>query len=688
MFSKTRAAAVALLALLAIPETTAYTAPAQAAAPLSLPAAFRLSDADRKLYRDAFAAVARNDYASAATYTTRAADKTLEPAVTWHRLRFAPSVTFSEITAFLTAYPTFPQQDILQQRAERAMSANDSLATVQTWFATHAPLTTEGKLTFLDLTQFSGDTAKAAAITQDIWRTASLSATQEPPFLRTYGHYLRVEDHQARMNMLLWTAQYQALARIEKFLSPTSKALSAARKAYQVSSRDVAKRLNAVPASLQNDPGLLFDRSKWLRRKGDHIGARSLLLQVPPHQDFADKWWIERDYQIREAIEEKRFQEAYALAARHEQKEGEFLAEAEFLAGWVAVRHLAKPDLAEKHFQTFYNSVSTPVSKAKASYWLAHTLQTLGQKEKAAALFKEAAAFSVTFYGQMASQQIGAQPLVPEQVWPTQEEFAAFHQDPLVLISLQLGAIDQQQRIPPFLQAYAERATSPGMLTLVTNLAKSVGRTDIGLRIAKQAKNRGILLTGAEFPLIPLPSAVQTPETALIHAIIRQESEFAHWVRSPVGASGLMQLMPATAKMEASSLGLAYTPTKLTTDPQYNMRLGANHLSRNLERFDGSYPLTIAAYNAGGGNVQRWLENYGDPRQNQISYIDWMEMIPFRETRNYVQRVLEGLEVYRVRLAQQSVNPGQVERHAWCTMTCGLVPNVRQRNYMMAAAGR
>jgi soluble lytic murein transglycosylase len=179
---------------------------------------------------------------------------------------------------------------------------------------------------------------------------------------------------------------------------------------------------------------------------------------------------------------------------------------------------------------------------------------------------------------------------------------------------------------------------------------------------------------------------VKEPETALIHAIIRQESEFAYWVSSPVGARGLMQLMPATARMEAQAAGLPYVAAKLTTDTGYNMRLGSQHLARNIERFEGSYPMAVAAYNAGGGNVQRWLDRYGDPRQNTISYVDWMEMIPFRETRNYVQRVLEGLEVYRLRLAQQQVNPGQVQKYAWCTLSCTLVPGVRQRNYMLAAS--
>jgi soluble lytic murein transglycosylase len=186
-------------------------------------------------------------------------------------------------------------------------------------------------------------------------------------------------------------------------------------------------------------------------------------------------------------------------------------------------------------------------------------------------------------------------------------------------------------------------------------------------------------------PMLPLPSNIKAPETALIQAIIRQESEFAYWVSSPVGARGLMQLMPATAKLEAKAAGMPFVPARLTTDPEYNMRLGAQHLVRNLDRFDGSYPLTAAAYNAGGGNVQRWLTSYGDPRTGAISYVDWMEMIPFRETRNYVQRVLEGLEVYRLRLAQQSIPAGQAQKHAWCTLSCVLVPNVKPRNYMLAA---
>lgn len=634
---------------------------APATGPLAAPqpsakqaAASTLSRADEQHLKRAMQLVEKTDWQAARRAAESAKSPLVAKLVDWHWLRAQGSgASFDEIDRFMRENPDWPDQGALQRRAEEAL--NDSIPDqrVIAWFAKREPLTGYGRIRLAEALLRSGNRQEGVALLRKTWIEHDFSASEARDLLRRHGELLRTEDHVERLDRMLWEGRRGGVPQMLKLAPKDVALLAEARVALQTFAPDVQKRIAKVPAKLRNDPGLVYDRIRWRRAKGLNEETWDLLLK-PWEKDGRrpDKWWHERRIQARIALELGYYSEAYRLAgAPGPAPSGADYAEAEWLAGWIALRFLKQPKTAARHFEKLYNAVRFPISKARGAYWRARAAAAQGDRAGALKWYELAAQHPATYYGQLALAELGrtvAEALPPEPS-PTAEDVRRFESRELTKVARMLAAADLSDWLRPFLLRLDSLAASPSERALVSRLAKDSGRLDLAVRAAKQAAQDGVLLARQGYPIIDLPAV--GPERALLLAVSRQESEFNLNAVSPAGARGMMQLMPATARAVAKSLNIAWRPKKLH-DVDYNVRLGAAYLEELLASYNGSYVMALAAYNAGPGRVSRWVKDFGDPRdRSPEELVDWIELIPIAETRNYIQRVLEGLEVYRALLS-------------------------------------
>ena len=606
--------------------------PAEAAA---LAAAFKAIDDSR--WADARAAVANFDNAL------------LKRIVEWHILRVAPKTDadFASTWRMLRENPDWPEPELLRRQAEDRIGPDASPRQVFLYFTAFPPLTSQGHLKRLEAASVvsPNDMAKLAG---ESWRNGTFRAADEDEFLNKYGRYLSGADHIARFDRILRDGRPQVARELLAKLPPDYQPLANARLAMATKAADTITILKGVSAARLDDPAIKLEQLSWLRRSGNFDEARALALAPPAAQTEA--WWNERQQLARDLLAAGHPAEAYAVAVQHGQTRGIAFAEAEFLAGWIALRHLQKPADGLKHFQTLYDGVSTDISKSRAAYWMGRALEASGRAKEAHDWFGRAAAFGQTFYGQLAARRLpGGAVKLPSDPVASDADREALGGRELVTVARWIGQAGDAERTRPFLLRLARMVSGPGETLLLSHLATELKRPDIALVIARRGAENGVTLFDASFPVVDLGNTGSI-ERALALAVTRQESAFNSAAISPSGALGLMQLMPGTARDVAGRMGVPFIQDKLTRDPAYNVGLGSQYLSEMLQRFGGSYELALAAYNAGPNRVARWLDSIGDPRAGKIDMVDWIEMIPFRETRNYVQRIMEGVGVYRDRL--------------------------------------
>ena len=585
--------------------------------------------------------------------------------VRWRELNDAvPTPPFASFRAFLDDQPGWPGAVRLQARAEDALDDTVADAEVLAFFAGREPLTRQGKTRLALAAMRSGDDGRATRLARDAWVTGNFSDKEESFFLAQLGDRLRVADHRARLSRLLDDGRRDEARRQAQRLDAGRRLLADARIRVQTNATGVAKAVAAVPDALKADPGLTLDRIKRARRNGLDELARDLLVLPRSAADMPDTWWQERQIQIRDRLDAKDYAAAYRLAATHRQpKDDSSYGDAEWLSGWIALRFLNKPTEARKHFAAIEGNVASPISVSRAAYWLGRAEVAAGHAKRAEAAYRRAAAIPTAFYGQLAALELATSPAVPAASFPDAgaKERKAFEQQPVARVAKLLCADRAGDEAGPLLsQLVAISLDDPVRLGLAADLATECKRLDTVVQTARLAQRSGRVVVAAAFPPPPFAPLAQKgePEPSLITAIARQESQFHPGVRSPAGALGLLQLMPATAKAMARESGIAFTPARLLTDPSYNVSLGRTYLDLQLQRW-GEPALAIAAYNAGPARVSSWLDRYGDPRGKGIdALIDWIELIPFSETRNYVQRVLEGRNVYRLRFGWDTTVEG------------------------------
>ena len=482
-------------------------------------------------------------------------------------------------------------------------------------------------------------------------------------YRKKFKKYLNADDYIKRADYLAWNNKYWDLKRMLRYLPKEYELLYNARQLLMSKSYGVDTAIKKVPSKLKNDPGLNYDRLKWRRKRGRVDSSLEILLNIPDNKNYMirpDKWWKERSILARSLIYKKRYETAYKITSKNGLSEGPEFAEAEWMSGWIALSFLNDPLLAKNHFINFYNNVGYPISLSRGAYWLGRTFEKLKNYDESNKWYLEGSKYLTTYYGQLSHMKV--KPNESYQLDSLMEldksYIQEFYNKKLVAIVYLLHELKKSKYTKHILRYLANEDIDKGSEILAAKLASDISRFDFAIQVSKIASYQKRFHNKYNYPIISTPSKVgnrKIPESALILSIIRQESEFDISANSRVGAQGLMQLMPYTAKTVSKQAKLSYSKSKLTKSPEYNINLGSFYIAGLILEYDGSYPFAIAAYNAGPKRVKYWKKLNKNPQKNQIDYVDWIELIKFKETRNYVQRVLENANVYKYMLNQKPV---------------------------------
>ncbi len=568
------------------------------------------------------------------------------------------------ISRFIKTHKDWPARSNMLKNAERSMPKDLHQKEVIQWFEAFPPVTDNGKLRYLEALLSSKQKDIFNTKLQDYWQHHLFENNTQKTILSQYEMYLSKEDHRNRLNLLLAHEYYEASIHLAPHIGNKEKSLVLAVQALGKTNKNVDTLINAVPISLQTHPAFIYERIKWRRKKNMNQGAIALLDQAPSLEtwDTPYLWWKERHIMIRRLIEESRYEEAYRLASHHKQRKGLGLAEAEFMSGWLALRFVNKPHQAFQHFQTLYRNVKTPISKSRGAYWAGRAALQTGETTKAKEWFQLASYRNTTYYGQRAKEEliqlthdksdIKTYPPITlnDEIW---EKW--IYDDRVMIMRLLHQAGQSEKALQFLIKMLNEKSNTPQDFMTLAKIANLMGFPMGEVKVAKKAAYHSIILTKEDgthfgYPMLDIETKHTHIGLSDIYAITRQESEFNPKASSTAGAQGYMQLMPKTAKSMAKKLKIKHNKNWLTHHPEHNITLGSAYLESLMTRYDGNLILSAAAYNAGPSNVSKWIKMFGDPRSSDIDPIDWNELIPFSETRNYVQRVSEAEFIYRSHL--------------------------------------
>jgi peptidoglycan lytic transglycosylase len=608
---------------------------------------------ERAVLRDLVTAAKRDEWSKANALARKVKDPLAPVFAEWLFLTDdSTTPSFDELSQFLAGHPAWPYRGALLTKAEQAIPLDMRAREIVDWFGDREPRTGDGALRLGEAKIALGARAEGEAIIKRGWSEMDFTPDAERRAVAEHGAILQGAPTAQRIARLLWQRRTSEASRILDGADSDTRQLAKARMTLIQKPQQMSSVVAGLPGALRNDTGILYEQARASRLNGDIRNALPFAMKAGA--SAASRWWPERHALAREALQLGLYQEAYRVTADHGLSAGADFADAEWLAGWIALRFLDKPAVAAEHFMTLFKNVSYAVSRSRGAYWAARAYEAAGKLADAATYYETAAAYETTYYGQLAAarlEQSRATVALPAPArMPEKHDFASSE---LVHAARLASAVGSDAIARPFFLALAAMAEAPADYAYIGKLALDHGFDGIAVRIGKKAIQENIVLTDIAYPLVSLPQAGGGgPEPALVLGITRQESEFDETAESPSGARGLMQLMPATAKIVAKQAHLAYSAAKLD-DGSYNMRLGIAYLGDLIDRFGGSYALAVAAYNAGPTNARRWIEDFGDPRDPNVDPIDWVEKIPFAETRNYVQRVLENTQVYRSRLAKR-----------------------------------
>ena len=603
---------------------------------------------------------------SALKSSVKVKDREFRNLITWMHLKTTRNgASFSEYKKFIEQNGDYPRINRIRYLAEEKIYLrNNSPTSIINWFEKYPPLGGLGKIKLAEAYLEKGQNDKVKALIKDGWITAQIRKNDLTYYRAKFKKFIDSDDHIKRADYLAWERKYWDLKRMLKYLPKDQRALYNARQILMSNSYGVDNAISKVPEYLKQDPGLEFDRLRWRNRRGRLEGSLEILyrnsLKTEKQMVRPDKWWEQRESVVRSLIYKKRYKTAYKISSEHALSAGPSFAEAEWLSGWIAITFLNSPEYAINHFQNFYNNVSYPISLARGAYWLGQSYENLGEKDFSNKFYGEAAAFPMTYYGQLAFNKInpGGNFELADQSSFSKEYEKTFKKNKLIRHIKLLHELDATQLGKDIFKHLAELDIENGSEVLAADLATSVERYDFAIQISKKASYQKRFYNKYNYPIIATPKIVNNktmPKQEIVLAIIRQESEFDKKANSWAGARGMMQLMKPTAKIVAKKAKLPYSISGLTRDPEYNIKLGSYYFNGLLEDYNGVFPFAIAAYNAGPNRVKTWRRVNGDPSKGQISYINWIEQIRFEETRNYVQRVLENINVYKYILRKEPV---------------------------------
>ena len=623
------------------------------------------SKKDFNIARKAISEMQKSRWSSSLKIAKKAKDKSIYNFIQWRHLTTSGNqASFFDYKVFIDRNSQYPQIDKLRFLAEHKLSTSKiSPNKIINWFNQNEPLSGYGKMILGESYVLSGDKIKGTNLIKDGWITAKLSKNELKFFRKKFKKYLNADDYIKRADYLAWNNKYWDLKRLLRYLPKDYELLYTARHILMTKGYGVDRAIKNVPDKFKNDAGLNYDRLKWRRKKGRVDSSVEILLKIKNDKEYLDrpeKWWKEREIISRALIYKKKYETAYKISSNHGMTEGSDFAAAEWMSGWIALSFLNDPLIAKDHFQNFYNNVSYPISTSRGAYWVARSYEKLGDREQSNKWYQEASRYLTTYYGQLAFLKLnpnGKFELKKDMAVDNKYRYIFFNKE-LVKIVYLLDELKKDKYTKFILRHLANDNINKGSEVLAAELSTNIERYDFAIQISKIASYQKRFHNKFNYPIISTPKNIngrKIPESAFILSIIRQESEFDLSANSHAGAKGLMQLMPYTAKLVSKQAKLPYSKSRLTTDPEYNINLGSHYIAGLILQYDGAYPFATAAYNAGPNRVKYWKKINKNPQKKQINYVDWVELIKFRETRNYVQRVLENYNVYRYILEKKPI---------------------------------
>lgn len=623
------------------------------------------SQKDYDIAKKSIQAMEKSQWTTALKNSKEAKDKSIYNFIQWrHLLTTGNQATFYDYMTFIQNNKDYPRISRIKYLAEQKLSTDKiSPKKIINWFGINEPLSGYGMLVLGESFIQTGDSEKGIALIKRGWITAELSRDSMKSLSKKYRKYLDSKDYINRADYLAWENKYWDLKTMLPYLPKDYQLLYTARQILMSKSYGVDQAIKNVPQKFKNDAGLNHDRLKWRRKRGRIDSSLEILFSIKNDKDYLvrpDKWWVERAIMTRALIYKNKYETAYKVASQHSLDKGSEFAEAEWLSGWIALSFLNDPILAVDHFNNFYQNVSYPISLARGAYWLGRSYEKIGDKRQSEDWYREATKYLTTYYGQLAFLKINpSQNFELEEQADVKDDYRKyFYNKELVKITHLLNELNKDKYTKNILRHLANDNIASGSEILAAELATNISRYDFAIQVSKLASYEKRFHNTFNYPIISVPQYVngrKIPETAFILSLIRQESEFDMRANSHVGAQGLMQIMPYTAKLVAKQAKLPYSKSRLTSDPEYNINLGSHYIAGLILQYDGAYPFATAAYNAGPKRVKHWKKINKDPQKKQIDFVDWVELIPFKETRNYVQRVMENYNVYRYILEKKPI---------------------------------
>lgn len=586
------------------------------------------------------------------------------------------NISFSDISRFVNDNSFYPNISDIKRNAEKVAVANKiSYQSGEQYFKSNPARSTESKLYLLQskiafLNNFKGSSDKKillqkeiTALISSIWVKENFSVDDEAIFLTKYQNQLNAVDHANRIDRLLWDGRIADAKRIMSFVDEDYQRLFLAVMELQDAPKYINNIILSVPRRLRSNEGLSYRRAIWYKGKDKTDDLLELMMDLPSKLQYPEKWWSLRRLYAREMIKKKNYKMAYLLVAKNNlpTTSTDFW-EAEWMSGWIALRFLDKPKEAYEHFDNLYKNVAQPVTLSRAAYWLGMASQAMGDKNKAIEWYKVAAKYPLFFYGQLGINKhrsldsINAQYdiILPKDPDIMVSDMKMISASKAVKIAYLLALTGDKKNATKIFDYSVENAATDGQIAVIMKIINELGDRQMDVKISRTAAKKNVFFIKDKFQIVKeVPNDEYAP---LVHAIVKQESGFAPTAVSHVGAIGFMQLMPATAKLVAKDMGVQYDKDKLATDIRYNVSLGTFYIKKLIDRFNGSEMLAIASYNAGPNATQRWINEFYDPRKEQDldRVVDWIELISYSETRNYVQRIMENLIVYKYLMSRSN----------------------------------
>ncbi len=626
--------------------------------PFAIAPTIATSDADIAALKAVIAAARKGRDSDADAAERTISDPVARKLAEWAILRSDNTTPpFLRYATFVRDNPDWPHVPLFRRRAENALW-NDQIdnTTVLAFFARHKPSTAKGRYMLARALLAQGDIDGATVLVRYAWRRQDCSADVENKVLDMFGKLLTREDHRVRMQQRLYEDDTEAGMREAQRLGGDELAIARARVGVIKRLKHAELLLNAVPTAARSDPGYIFARAQWLRQQNKPEEAAKLILTAP-HDAAAvidpNQWWLVRRVLVRELLDDHKWELAYRVARDSAvPRQDNWRADKHFTAGWIALRYLHDPKAAAAHFAHITDGTKNPHALGRAGYWQGRAAEAMGQRAQARAFYEKAAKYTITYYGQLARARLGLKDLGlvgPPKFTP--QEHALLSKLEVVRATELLYSLNERNSLASIFAEIGQSGTDIAGMSMLAEVAAKNGDGRAMLLLGKFAHGRGLPMDYYAYPTIGLPDYKPiAPDIGwpMAYSIARQESYFNQQVVSSAHAMGLMQVTPEAGRDTARRFHVTYSRNRLLKDPVYNMQMGAGELSW-LYRYYDSYLLTFAGYNAGFGRVKQWIATFGDPRKPSVDPVDWVERIPLAETRNYVQRIMENMQVYRAR---------------------------------------